>query len=101
MQRADRQFPSLEMLLVLLPPGCDRLTFGRDFYHGSLLLPPNLLLLLLLVMKEAGYSHSQLLQFVMSEICRLVFIPEGFGAPHKVQLWGWQLLPWARGWDCW
>lgn len=89
MQGADRHFPSLEMLLVLLPRGCDRLTFGRDLYHGSLLLPPNLLLLLLLsVTKEAGYSHSQLLQSVMSEICRLGFIPGDFGAPHKVQLWG-------------
>lgn len=94
MQGADRHFPSLEMLLVLLPPGCDRLTFGRDLYHGSLLLPPNLLLLLLSVAKEAGYSHSQLLQSVMSQICRLGFIPGGFAAPHKVQVWSWQLQPW-------
>lgn len=88
MQRANRHFPSLEMLLVLHPPGYDRLTFGRDLYHGSLLLAPNLLLLLS-VAKEAGYSHSQLLQSVMSEICGLGFIPEDFYALHKVQLWGW------------
>lgn len=92
MRYADRHFPSLEMLLVLLPPGCHRLTFGRDLYHGSLLLPPNLLLLLLLsVTKEAGYSHCQFLQSIMSEICRLDFIPENSDAPHEAQLWGWQL----------
>lgn len=88
MQRANRHFPSLEMLLVLHPPGYDRLTFGRDLYHGGLLLAPNLLLLLS-VAKEAGFSHSQLLQSVMSEICGLGFIPEDFYALHKVQLWGW------------
>lgn len=86
---ANRHFPSLEMLSVLLPPGCDRLTFGRDLYHRSLLLPPNLLLLLLSVTKEAGYSHSQLLQSIISEIFRPGFIPEDFSAPHKVQVRGW------------
>ena len=35
------------MLLALLPPGGDRLAFGRGLYQRSLLLPPNLMLLLL------------------------------------------------------